>query len=71
MTMKFAVLFLFTILSFGETMAFAHPSTKRTHVRYMQALDTKNTLGTQTDLVNAFHAPVGPTDGEYGNIPVW
>jgi hypothetical protein len=69
--MKFAVLFLFAILSFGETMAFAHSGMKRMHVHYVQPLDTKNTSVTQTDSVNALHRPVGPTDSGYGDEPAW
>jgi hypothetical protein len=69
--MKFAVLVLFSMLSFGGTIAFAHPSMKRTHVQYMQTVVTKNTPLTQSDSLNALHPPVGPTDGYYGNIPAW
>jgi len=69
--MKFAVLFLFAIVSFGETMTFAHPSMKRMHVHYVQSVGIKNTSVTQTDSVNALHRPVGPTDGDYGDEPAW
>ena len=70
-TMKFAVLFALTILSFGQTLAVANAGIKRTHVRFMQASDTIKTLPTEKDPVNALRPPVGPTDGDYGNAPGW
>ena len=68
--MKFAVLCVSAILALGQTMAVANSRIKGTHVRYMQVVETK-TPASLTDPVNALHAPIGPTDSDYGNQPNW
>jgi hypothetical protein len=68
--MKFAVLSVLTILALDQTMAVANSRIKGTHVRYMQVVETK-TPASPTDPVTALHAPIGPTDSDYGNVPNW